>query len=356
MSLLVAANLVDRIYMCADTRLSKYQELNGLVSTIVVHDNLQKMIVLAQPLVVISCVGSPKLASFIIKKIQTEFSNTHYANQLKKIISNNQDIVLSWIDEFITKNSVPYREAKCVLVIAGQNPLHKRTVDGKRLITLAKDYQHNAQKKIDTLFQGKKPEELTQDELARLFHESENNTLSLKEVVIQAIMQKKNGEEVLLELNVPSQTLFAVEIRADNANTENEIITIKNFLWGETAVYGAGLDQKILPPDFFGYLDLRKGSGNFQTDVIPLASAIKDNFGGTIGGGMTNFILMNSDIMTSTNHLLRVNPDTMAAESIFHTEMIDGGLYHYLDNKRERLINFNESPEETETGHLLLWA
>lgn len=338
--------------MCADTRLSRYQTTNGMEKTIAVHDNLQKLIVVNKPFIAIGCVGSPELASYIIKKIQTEFSSALFANQLKKIISNNKDDVIRWVGEFITANSVPYKYAKCVLVIGGQNPSHKRVVSAKRIIELARVDQQTSKDKIDKLFDGKKIENFSREDFSKFFRESTASKMNMKDILFQGMFNKKN-ETGTVELDIPGQTLFALEIRADNFNTKEEILTIKNYQWGETAVYGGGLGKQILTPDFFGHLDLREGSGNFKTDIIPFAATIRDNFGDTIGGGMTNIILINGEILTMVDKLIRINPETMESELIYHTETVAGELRHHINGKQQRLINFNERQNEGTMSHLL---
>lgn len=350
MSLIVAANLVDRIYMCADTRLSRYQEIDGQKNTIVEHDNLQKIIVSKNPQCAIGCVGSPGLASFIIEKIQINFAEVQYANRLKKILSNNQDLLLSWIDEYLTKNCIEYSDARCVLVIGGQNPNCKRLIDGSRIVDLAREYQEAEKERIEKIFEGKELEEFTEKDFHRLFHEK--NTMTIKDILFQG-MFNKNNRDGKVELNLPGQTLFAIEVRPENWSNDEDIITIKNYKWGETAVYGGGLGKEILVPSFFGQLDLRKGSGKFSEDMVPFASAIKDNFGDTIGGGMTNFILMNGEIMTITQHMRRINPDNMEVEFIYHTEIVDGVLFHYINGKRHKLINFNDQDKVDQTSKFL---
>ena len=350
MSLLVAANLVDRIYICADTRLSRYQERDGQFSTVVEHDNLQKIIISNRFNSAVGCVGSPKLANYILEKIEENFSDIQYCNELKRRLNKEKPLILRWVDEYISKNSVPYRYANCALVFAGQNTSAKRLVEGKKIIELGKNYQDARQEETNKIFKGKKIEDFNGKDFVKLHnHQNSQGNMTIKQVLFEG-MSSKNNKGGMVELATPNQSLFALEI---NAEKEKDIVLVRNFAWGNTAVYGAGLGQEILSPIFFGHLDLREGSGEIAKDIMPFAATIKENFGKTIGGGMTNIALVGGQILTVSNTVYSFNPETKKSERLYRTGMENGKLYHYVDDKKYELIDWTNFKDTDGTGYFL---
>lgn len=347
MSLLVAANLVDRIYMCADTRLSRVKELDGKYFYEKIHDNQLKLDHINHTNISIGCVGSPAMGGFLVKKIKDAKPTITYTEDLYDYLTQNENKVLQWVDEFICiEPATEYKYAKCVLLFAGQTSRRKRKINGKKLIELASQYQKASQDRIDNLFNGKPIEQLTQNEVARLGYEMKQHQMGLKHVIFEAITKNDTPTE-FLELNTPDQTLFAMEINAENAYSQTKpIVKFVTYEWGKTAVYGAGYDSAILEPTFFGYLDMHMQSGEDKRDIIPFLQTIKDKFEDTIGGSITNLVIGGGKIYTMTGYMARLSPDRLdgPAEMLYHLEGdSDGNLYHTIDGVKTKLTPFTDT-------------
>lgn len=333
--------------MCADTRLSRVKEISGNYSYEKIHDDQLKLDHIGHTNISIGCVGSPAMGGFLVSKIKEIKPTITYVEDLYVYLTQNESQILQWIDEYIClEPATEYRYAKCVLLFAGQTPRRKRKVNGKKLIELASQYQKASQERIDNLFGGKPIEQLTQAEVARLGHEMQQHQMGLKHVIFEAIT-KNNAPTEFLELNTPDQTLFALEINAENAYSQTEpIIKFVTYEWGETAVYGAGYDSAILDPTFFGYLDLHMQSGEDKRDVIPFLQTIKDKFEGTIGGSITNLVIGGGQIYTMTGYMARLGPNSLQgpAEMLYHLEGDgNGGLCHTIDGVKSKLIPFTNT-------------
>lgn len=356
MSLLVAANLVDRIYMCADTRLSRVKELNGTYFYEKEHDNQLKLDHINHTNISIGCVGSPAMGSFLVSKIKDIKPTITYVDDLYNYLMKNKDHLLQWIDEYLCMEpATEYKYAKCVLLFAGQTPHRKRKINGKKLIELADQYQKASQERFEKLFDNKPIEQLTQAEISRLSYEIKQNQMGLKHVIHAAITKNDVSTE-FLELDTPDQTLFALEINAENFLSETEeIVKFIRYEWGDIAVYGAGYDSAILEPTFFGYLDMRMQSGEDKRDIIPFLQTIKDKFEDTIGGSITNLVIRGGQIYNITGFMARLGPDSLEgpAEILYHLEGDrNGDLYHTIDGFKSKLIPFTDATKESHTSSL----
>ncbi len=358
MSLLIATNLIDRIYMCADTRLSRVKESNGSYFYEREHDNQLKIDHIVRTNISVGCVGSPAMGGFLVSKIRDIKPTITHVSDLYDYLIHKESDVLRWIHEYMCMEpATEYKYAKCVLLFAGQDPRNKRRVKGKKLIELAKQYQKASQDRIDNLFNGRPIEQFTQTEVRRLAYESQQYQMGLKPVLFEAITKNKTTSG-FLELNTPDQNLFAIEINAENALSQTEpIVKFSTYEWGETAVYGAGYDSTILEPTFFGYLDMDMQSGEDKRDIIPFLQIIKDKFEDTIGGSITNLVIGGGKIYTLTGYMARLGPDSLrgSAEMLYHLEGDgNGGLYHTLDGVKSKLVPFTETKKGTAAFSLSL--
>lgn len=350
MSLLVATNLVDRIYMCADTRLSRVKELNGVHSYEKIHDNQLKLSHIEQTNISLGCVGSPAMGAFLVAKIERLEPKITYVCDLYTYLSENESLILQWIDEFLCLEPVTeYKYGKCVLVFAGQDPRRKRKVLKKQLHELVISYQKASQDKLDNLFEGKPLDQLSKNELSRLTHEIQQHQMGLKHVVFEAITGNQVPSKFIELKNAPDQHLFAMEVNAENAYKEGQpIVKLVNYEWGETAVYGAGYNSAILEPTSFGYMDLHMQSGEDKRDMIPMFQTVRDKFEDTIGGSITNQVIFNGQIYVMTGYMARISPDDLKnADMLYYLEGdTEGNLYHTVDGVKRKLIPFTDATKE----------
>ncbi len=349
MSLLVVANLIDRIYMCSDTRLSRVKELNGVPSYEKIHDNQLKLGHIDHTNISLGCVGSPAMGAFIVSKLKQLEPKITYVSDLYTYLTKNESLVLQWVDEFLClEPATEYKYGKCVLVFAGQDPRRNRKVLKKQLHALASSYQKASQDRLDNLFGGKPIGQLNQNELSRLTYEMQQHQMGLKHVVFEALTSQQIPSK-FIELNIPDQNLFAMEINAENWDKEGQsIVKLVSYQWGETAVYGAKYDSAILEPTSFGYMDLHMQSGEDRRDMIPLFQTVRDKFEDTIGGSITNQVIFNGQIYTMTGYMARINPDNFQnADTLYNLDGDEeGNLYHTVNGEKLKLIPFTEATKE----------
>lgn len=349
MSLIVAANLVDRIYMCADTRLSRIKNKDGIRSYEVVHENQLKILPILHSHMAVGCVGSPALGAFLLKRLLEGREAPIHIRQFREEIAFLRLQIKAWTDEYMCQPPASsYDDANCVLLFAGQDLRLKRKINGSKLYDLAAQFQASTQKEFEDKFNNKPLQEFTQEDLSRLRYEMlRKPQMGVKHVVLEALNQIK-GPTTDIELNLPDQFIFTLEVRASNAYSKPEnFVVLRDFEWGETAVYGAGHDASILPATFFGTLDLSTNSGKLESDIVPFMHCIRDKFAETIGGSITNIVLMSGDVLTLTHRLTRRPHPTSRAELIVHTEFLEGKLHHYRSSKPTRLIPFSETVKGT---------
>ena len=358
MSLIIAANLVDRIYMCADTRLSRAIEKDGTTTFERVHDN-QLKIVPSDNFLSVGCVGSPALGAFLLKKIQQEVIKPGvHIRELRSELEARKNDLLAWTGDYLAAPpSVDYKYARCVLVFAGLDPAKRRKVNGKKLIELTKEYQESSQSEFENLFGGKPIEQFTQAEINRFAFEMQKRRQGLKHIVVEGMnaLAGKPAEEI--ELKTPDQFIFALKINAQNYSNgqHDKIVQFDDFEWGTFAVYGAEFDPSMLPPTFFGNLDLNMNAGNPEQDLMWLVEEIHEKFSvETIGGSITNMVLHDGKIYSIAHHLRVMNSPTSPARTLYHTEHINGAIHHHHMGIVSKLIPFTESQKLAVSAELLV--
>lgn len=352
MSLLIATNLIDRIYICADTRLTRSKN----AEVVLLHDNQLKIEHIPGTRIAVGCVGSPTLGAFLLKKIKLEFQALMYAHELLDFLANQKDLIKTWIDEFLcAPPQTSYKDARCVLLFAGQDTRRKRVVRGKRVIELVKEYQSASSERINRMFGNKPVEDFSSDEMGRFIYEANKDKLMLKKPIIDAIRVGKQSDG-MIELELPEQALFALEIDVlGGLKHERDPITLREFEFGQTAVYGAGLSTEILAPDFFGVLDLNKNSGEFFRDIIPFVSTIKDRYADTIGGSICNIIIHDGSVSTLAQCLRKMPYPGGPEEVIYDIRAKDGRLHHVIDGELKQLLPFSEITKDSDKGGRLIF-
>jgi hypothetical protein len=176
----------------------------------------------------------------------------------------------------------------------------------------------------------------------------------LKHVITEGLNNPR-GPQGEIELNLPDQHIFALEIRADKAyKNPAEMIVLKDYEWGDTPVYGAGLNPSILPTTFFGNLDLSMRSGDMEKDMLPFTAAIGSRFAGTIGGSVTNTCLKDAEVYILAQQVVRSPTPMGPFEIVSHTEVIDGKLHRYHNGETHRLIPFTEAKKELIESSLVM--
>lgn len=325
MSLLIASNLIDGVYVCADTRLSKIIFESGKEKFKVIHDNELK-IVPSKNNLIFGCVGSPALGSYLYTKIQKILSEGIFIRELREILENKKNEIGEWIHEYLVQPPVSeYTHAKCVLLIAGFDPRKKRKVTPKRLFDLSKLYEENKKREIEEIFGGRPLEKFTPEELDRLGFEMGRRQTGIKDVLMQGIRSLESGPKSEIEIPVCDQHIFALKVNASG-------FSFDDFEWGDTAVFGSEFSSDTLPKTFFGDLDLNMKADDEMKCLTPFLGTIRDRFGDTIGGSITNLVIKNASIFSINGEVQRMKyPDIKTKEVLYHTKIIDGKPHHFYN-------------------------
>lgn len=348
MSLLIVANLSDRVYMCADTRLSIKTD-GGLKP---VHNNLLKLTYLDKA-VGVGCVGSPAMGAFIIN----ELNKNKIITNIKDVENWLKDNVGTLIDKYLTtprKNGTNpnISDSNVVMIFMGIDSTSHKKIEAKRLIDSVKKYQDAEQKRIDGLF-GEKPwSQLTPEELSRLQYEIESpGQMMLKDAVFHAMFnQKKVGE---IELPILNHHVFLMEIRCDKPGEE---IKFKKIEYGEVIVRGANYKDDDLVEHFFGRIDMTKKVGDPNTDLVPFIDEIYNRYSTEkgIGGSITNLLIVKNEMMSVCSTWHRQASPSSPVEFLYGTKLEGSKTYHFVDGEWVSLIPFTELLNSDEATSLVL--
>lgn len=319
MTLIILANLSDRIYMSADTRLSKREKDTSVTK---IHDNQLKIQEISGN-IIIGCAGSAKMSSFVVKKLKNDKDvNNLGIDKFKQFLEKRLHGI---IHEYLISVSEDNRESNAVFMIAGYNRDKNKIIDSGRIMSSLKKYQEVKQKEIDTIGNGKDIMDFTQEEYGALKYQMLKNKQTIKPIVSNSINNSKG--DGLIELPISDQKSFIVEIDCSN---KQEPIKYIECEWNEIKVRGTNLHDKDIPKRFWGDLEFGLNSGDVMKDGLSFINFIQEKFSGSINGAVTNYIIMDNNILVTTGTVGPYNKNNKQLVS-FGTDFV-GCLLHRRDS------------------------
>lgn len=340
MSLLIGANLSDRIYMCADTCLSRIDE-KGNIS--LVHNNQLKIIHLGDGTKAVGCVGSPQMGTFILKGLDKKgLLSLGIKEFQEKLVGEIGPVINDYLVSPRLNGERPRIDtANVAFVFMGLDTNDRKKISRAKLFDAVSAHQEAQKEYLDKLFEGKKVTEFSDEEMGRFRFEVQQQKMGLKRIVFESL--KGGHNQGVMELPMFNQHMFLLEIRC--SKPDDEKIRFRNVEYGEIVVRGSRYEEGDIPKRFFGDLEFRSQSGNPDHDLIPFISEIKDRYSETIGGSITNMAIIGNEVVSFTGWKARSDPnDYTKFEMLYHTKHEDGEQYHMVEEKWKRLIPFNETP------------
>lgn len=300
MTLVLGANLSDRIYLSGDTRLTVTDPKTDLISF---HDNIMKVRPLTE-YVNVAVAGNLNFATFIVNKIIKNFHETNITELRDKI----EDFLRSLSSEIFKS----YSGKSVCLLFGGIDLTRMKKIDGKKIIKLVGTFQTVA-----------------------------NRPMNMKDVIFKGLMTKPSAPNPYPELPVAQSSLFAVTINKDG-------IKIVDTKWGDMLAYGSGgITKSVIPEEAFGSLEFQVGAGNMSSDFTMLVAIMKDmidtsgNF--KIGGSIFSMFSRQEGSGTVVARVDRLSTKGTALEFVNET-IIQGGKV-YSKNKKgvlTKLVPFTE--------------
>lgn len=314
MTLVLAINLSDRLYLAADTQVTQ-RKTDG--TSIRGHDMQLKCEVLSAHLMV-GCAGNAKMAAFLVREVlKTGVCNLgirDFEIELKKILPRI-------VGEFLLQGA-SYNESYAILTFAGMDFGKHKIIDVKKYITLAKRFQDVKKQRIDSTFQKKPLQAFTQDELSIFWIMARNSQMGMKDIILRGL--KKYGvKEGKIEIPITDGHVFQVRI---DCAAKDEKILFEDYAWGDWAVSGAVVPKEI-PEELMLNLDFSMAGGSFEKDNYNLSIAITSNFSKYIGGCVTSFLINPEGIFTITQSFMRRRVDSQQTEILYEVALINGRIH-----------------------------
>ena len=302
MTLIFGINLSNRIYLTADTRLSRFSSNNfDRNNPDKVQDDIIKVISLNNDTLV-AVAGSIHLARYLVKKLKEENFIKEGINKIRIEIAN---WVAGQVDNYLSEGNT---YASACLLFGGIDRKKNKVVDGNKIIELVKELK--AEKNI---------------------------TLGMNDTLFKGISARPNQANPYPELPTPDSKIFAVLTDAKNNSLE-----IEDCDWGEYVAYGPkGFKKEFIPKSIFGRLEFENGSGIAGSDQ-PLLTAItheiaeKHQFT-TIGGSIIPMLVDINGVGVICGKVHRLDPRTNTHIIVSDTKLVGGNINYYSSDKKTYL-------------------
>lgn len=288
MSLIFGINLCDRIYLAADSRVTKIRS-DGSVESY--RDEILKIEPISEG-VSIATAGDIRMASFLVSKIlQSELRN----QDIRTIRLNIERFLPALVDRYYQKHG---KGEVCLLFGGVNKDAQKMIGPGKSFVDLVREFQ--------TL--------------------SPHSSMNMKEALFQGIIAKPNQPNPNPTLPVSDSHIFAVLISTQGYRFEDAE-------WAEYLAYGASSIRKdAVPRVFLGKLEFEAEAGNLSHDYACIVALMKDiarRFREqTIGGSIATLMVTGSGygLIISTVKKAKLTPFTYEG-IISEIQNKDGVIY-----------------------------
>jgi hypothetical protein len=299
MSFIIGVNLSDRIYLAADTRLTR----KGVFGMKYFEDNTLKIKALADNIAV-AAAGNASMAAFLIKGL---LGSDILSNGIFHCREHIESVLRNLVDNYFKNNEF----AEVVLIFGGTDKSRPKTIDMKRYLDLVTEYQKTG-----------KP-------------------MNMKRGIYSGLMSKPGVPNPRPILPIPDSHVFAIKIG-------NSGIIFEDVGWGDYVAHGGGLTKEHLPDVFLGELEVAANAGQTAHDKMWLALSVKavaESFEAhTVGGSVTSFLIDGQGIGILLGGVGRKNLTTGEVEHYFSYIKEEGGkLYRVIgENKSFELVSFIE--------------
>ncbi|OHA83714.1 MAG: hypothetical protein A2408_00405 [Candidatus Yonathbacteria bacterium RIFOXYC1_FULL_52_10] len=306
MTLVLAANLSDRIYVSCDSRLSRRQKDN---SSEVITDDLLKVFPLNnESTILVGCVGNLQLIQFLISELnKSEFKD------IRSLRKGIEDRVRLLLDKYMTKRKeVTYDQIVGSLIFAGSSSSQKRILEAEKLKEHVKYCQNLDQAYLKSTYTTK-IEKMPPQEIMALANDLNQRQAGLKHIILEGLMQtaaKHNGKVETFEINLPDQHLFVVDINGTK-QVPNEVVLVHDVDWGHYIARGGGHNEAMLPRDFFCNLDFKQGAGDIWRDVMPFVEYTYSNYSDVIEGTIVTAAIFKGNILVPVGSLFRIKQNSL---------------------------------------------
>lgn len=283
MSLIFGINLVDRVYVAGDTRLSNKNKEGIITAT---KDRVIKVDPLSENIIA-AFAGSARMASYVIKKLPPSIKDL----DIHTFKDNAQAILGPIVDDYWrTIDS----SDNVVIIFGGLNRKSRKKVSMKNIYDKVRD------------FSGL----------------SKGQSMEMKPALFNEVM--RSAGQPLRYPEPPDSYVFSVEIVPPTT------FNVEQAEWGEYLAYGPnGTRKDKLSPIVFGKLEFVKGdAGNDNAMIIAALKEVTEKWGNeTIGGPFFPMVINEELVGVITGRLDRMNLSTGKVEFVSETVIIGNTFY-----------------------------
>ncbi len=311
MSLILGVNLCDRIYICADSRLTNKK---GEV-ILDIKDKLVKVERISDDINV-AVAGDANMASFIVKKL----IKNKIENNIRVFRDKIEDILFPIVDDYWRdKNS----KASACFIFGGLNREDRKVLHGKDIYSKVLHFS-----KVD----------------------KDGVNMNMKPALFNAVM--KNSGKPIPHPGPPDSHLFSVRVSPDIDPI------IEDAEWGEYLAYGPnGITKNELSDIILGRLEFASRENDFSHDNMVITALMKEvaekyqeeTIGGSIFISMTNE--HTSGILTG--RIGRIDPKTGIEEHVSEI-IVDGRGVVYSKDVNGSLLKLISIKDYKDFGSLYL--
>lgn len=274
MTFILGLNLCDKVYIGADTRITK---ASGTT-----EDHVCKILPILLPnqeeKAAVAVAGCVRFASFLHKKIQKAISDGELSGGMNGLKLGVKDFIGLATHEWITQEGTEY--AYAVILFGGISPFDVKTVAFQKIEELAKIYE-----------KSQKTSRLTEEQLNE--HMQKNEQLKL----VSEKMYRESGRTMFEQLRASSKPAIPLAMKNAIRNKCNAVypatylfsvivdakagtIRRENSEWGERLGYGSrNITTKDVPHELVALCEFGNFKKNTQENLMESAlmqATIKD--------------------------------------------------------------------------------
>jgi hypothetical protein len=324
MTLILGINLTDRLYLAADTRVSRQR--GDIFEK--VHDNQLKVIRLNDH-TIIGCAGKVQFVKHLTKHLVASELRNMGINQIRR---NIEKIINQAIDNYLSSGKT-YDESRACLMFAGLDEGCRKRISLKTLNSRRISFDTYLQKEFASIIESiDDGDDIDPNRLNKV------NKLRLgdlcyqpvyKPIIKQALKKNSIDEEGRIKIDTHDGLIFKIKIAAPNPPEYFDIN------WGEYAICGSLVDLKEIPEKVIGELEFAPHSGEKTRDVCAIVHWITERFKDTIGGAVTVFEMSEGKIKFLPHDITRgvIGNSFKKEEKLPKIDLIDGKFKVWWNQK-----------------------
>lgn len=336
MTLIIGVNLVDRVYLVGDTRVTR----DGVVVS-----EYQQKIVQINDQICAGFAGRVGVASFIVKTMKELATPTMGVDEFISVL---ESALAERIGFFLSETGRAYDQMGTKVLIAGINRSKYKTIENPgKIVPMVGEYYANSKRRVDEFLRGRTPESLSPEESSHLWRLTRYQRMKLKPSLASAILGVKDSSNELVVSNVYS-ALHSIDVPKGNP-----VPVFANHPWGSVVTAGASTNLEKQSNEFFMDIEMTMNSGDINHDLDLLLNKIRQHFGKTVGGCITPMLVSENGVISVYAKFWTTCEDgTM--EPVFETRLESGKVIGVLPGALpQRLKILGEDDSAGDMGLML---